>query len=105
MQSDITWNDLHDDTLVSIEVRWLEGTVKICIDSGVPGYSEVTIEGKGLRLFECPRLEPWGASESINGVKLPTRMPDADWSRLEIEMQSGDVIKVDADSFVLTAVP
>ena len=89
MSDEFTWDDLHDATLVAMEVGWPEGSVTI----------------HRLRGLECPRMEPCGPSESINTVVAPTPLPDGDSRRLEIEMQSGDVIKVDAVSFVLTAVP
>jgi hypothetical protein len=49
--------------------------------------------------FACDRQLPWGFSASINEVRGPVVRNNT--SVLEIEMQSGDLIHIEASSFRL----
>jgi hypothetical protein len=42
----------------------------------------------------------WGSSVSIHGVRGPSQVGDG-VSALEVEMQSGDVIRIEAGTFSL----
>ncbi len=58
----------------------------------------VEMDLSGVRRVECVRECPWGPSTSINQAHAP--VPTRDGAlRLEIEIQSGDVLVVDADRF------
>lgn len=54
----------------------------------------VAITAAGTTELVCPRRHPWGASVSINEVRGPE--PHDGGVRLEIEMQSGDVLALAA---------
>ena len=53
-----------------------------------------------MRRLGCDRQPPWGFSVSINEVRGPAAAGD-DASVLEIEMQSGDLIRIEAVAFSL----
>lgn len=80
--------NLHDAALVGIELDWNEGTATITVMAN-RGRHELVIEG--VRDVRIPRIMPWGHSRSI----LEVRVGEDDMgSSLEIEMQSGDVIRI-----------
>jgi len=53
------------------------------------------IVATAVRRLECDRQLPWGFSVSISEVRGPTPMQDGA-AVLEIEVQSGDLIRVAA---------
>lgn len=101
MPSELTWNQLHDATLVRIEFHWERGDVVVHVRTGQPSISNVHIVAQSGRHVDCPRLHPWGPSVSINEVRGPTPILDGKAHRLELEMQSGDVIAIEAAEFRL----
>jgi hypothetical protein len=87
--------NLHDATLLSVEVTWPAKTVRITFRQG--GGKRVLLSVLGLRSRFVPRDEPWGPSVSVGTVRETTGR--AGPRRIEIEMQSGDTIRVEADEF------
>jgi hypothetical protein len=85
---------VHDWTLLFIEADWRSGEAQLTVES--PAGCCV-IKALGLSELWIPRVQPWGASVSINTVDGPSLQPDGRM-RLGIEMQSGDQIKIVADS-------
>ena len=75
--------------MLSIRVR--RGTAR--------GVEMCLITGRATTMLTCPREQSWGESASINEVRGP--VGDGENKRLEIEMQSGDVIVAIASEFVL----
>jgi hypothetical protein len=102
--NELSWGQLHDATLVRLECRWEDGCTTVHLRTGVSSFPEAQIVANGARRIECPRLHPWGASVSINEVRGPVTLPDEQGSRLEIEMQTGDVIVLEAEAFRLMGV-
>src|SRR3954462_9101064 len=95
-----SWEHLHDTTLVRLEVTWASGEALLHLNSSP---EDVQIKATGLWRLEVPRHQPWSRSVSINGVKgFP--LPDGKHHRLEIEMQSGDTIVLEAENFQLTEI-
>jgi hypothetical protein len=88
---------MHDWTLVSIFFDWAAGQVILSLKDG--GSSLVTIRAEGTSSLAIPQLNEWGPSVSVNEVRGPSK-ESGDMQALEIEMQSGDVIKVVATSFI-----
>ena len=81
---------LHDAVLVGIDMRWAEGTATV----GVRTASETRrIVVEKLTRLECPREYPWGRSVCINEVRFGASEPHASF-RMELEMQSGDVLVI-----------
>lgn len=94
------WDDLHDAVLEEISVTWAEfAEVEIrflpnraYIESGDP----VLLTGESLQILRCPQKNPWGPSDFVN--RISSTQEDS-CTRIDIEMQSGDVIRVEAKSF------
>jgi hypothetical protein len=82
---------LHDATLESLTLHWVEGAVRIRLSTGINGTGVVTLEAFGVRRALCPRALPWGPSDSVNEVKLEQV---SDGRLLSIEMQSGDLLEI-----------
>jgi len=95
----LAWDALHDATLVSIECQWAEGTTTLRLR--VAGAPQARIVATGTVRIDCPRMLPWGHSVSINGVTGPLASAGSKLARLEVEMQSGDLIVIEAESFDL----
>jgi hypothetical protein len=80
--------DLHDATLLAIRVSWADGTCVAEIAHSKMGTC--TLMFSGLSHLILPRKHDWGCSVSINSFSRPGN------GQYEIEMQSGDVIKIEA---------
>jgi hypothetical protein len=87
----VQWNELHDATLLHLTANWQKGEVRVALRA--LGSRLVTIVAANMTLLNWPRLQPWGESASVNEVRVQTAN---DPRRLEIEMQSGDVIVIEA---------
>ena len=84
--------DLHDAMLRRLVVDWGAATLRIELATS---EGDRVIEASGLQRLVVGHSEAWGPSANINSV---SRSSD---HILEIEMQSGDVISVEAAEFVL----
>jgi len=62
---------------------------------------KVALVAENVIDLHVPRLQDWGPSVSVNKVTGP--LDGLAYKRLLIEMQSGDVIKISAGTFVLPA--
>lgn len=82
---------MHDWILVSAAFNWEEGEMALHFRDTSSRMREVRVEG--LREFFMQRVEPWGPSGSVNGVKGPNKTAQEQMD-FEIEMQSGDLIKL-----------
>jgi hypothetical protein len=96
----IDWDDLHDAVLEEISVTWEElarVTFKMLPNEAyIKPRQIILLEGEGLRSLVCPQKNPWGPSDLVNSI---SEEGGGDYKRLDIEMQSGDVIRVEAESF------
>jgi hypothetical protein len=61
---------LHDATLESFTLQWEEGVAHVRLSTGMNGTGVVTLEASGVLRALCPRVFPWGPSDSVNEVKL-----------------------------------
>jgi hypothetical protein len=100
MMTTESWVGLHDATLESIELRWSSGEAVLRIRTGDPTHPQRVVVASAVRRLACDRQMPWGFSVSINEVRGPAAAGD-DASVLEIEMQSGDLIRIEAAAFSL----
>lgn len=89
----------HDWTLIDVVFQWAQASVTVALDG--PSSRSVVL-AEGVSLLEVPRENPWGRSVSVNRFLIADR-PDREGQFLEIEMQSGDVIRVDAKKIVVQA--
>ncbi len=85
----ITLSDLHDATLESISFDWAAAVVFVRFK--VHGIGAAGFEAKDVFNVNCPRLLPWGPSNSVNSVELQAQ---SGCQCLTIEMQSGDVLEI-----------
>jgi hypothetical protein len=85
---------MHDWTLLSLEVDWGTGEVRLGV---VSPSGQACIRAFDLYELRVPRARAWGPSVSINAVEGPSPQEDG-WLRLAIEMQSGDLIEIVARS-------
>ena len=83
-------SDYHDATLEAIVVEWAEATAEVRLQ--LVGGSPAVLRFTALRSLHVPRLEPWGPSVSVNTVRAAA----APGGAVEVEMQSGDTIRVEA---------
>ena len=86
---------LHDWTLIGISVTWETGDVDIVVSWN---SKEHRIRARNMAAMSVPRKEEWGPSVSINQVSGPTSGGPGE-AKLEIQMQTGDVITIVAESF------
>lgn len=103
MPNTLSWTQLHDATLLRVECRWEDGRFCLHLRTGIAAYPEVQVVATGGRRLDCPRRHPWGPSVSVNEVRGPTQLASENLQRLEIEMQSGDVLVLDAEEFQIVA--
>jgi hypothetical protein len=81
---------LHDGVLLSADMRWSEAKVVLTVRTGAGDKRVVVHEATRL---ECPRDLPWGPSICINEIRI-NPVPASVTLRVEIEMQSGDVLVI-----------
>ena len=84
--------DLHDATLVGIVIGWAAGTAVINLWIST-GPALITCEG--LSQVNVARHQPWGQSASVDGIEA------AITGSLNAQMQSGDLIQIDATRITL----
>lgn len=89
---------LHDAVLSRVSLEWeqrvFSAEVAIFLDCSKPAVPAV-LSFDGVRAVRLPCGAPWGPSAFINRQwKLGPKT-------YAIEIQSGDVIEIDADGFVL----
>ncbi len=87
---------LHDATLERLSLDWASGRAEVLLRTAT---GNVILRASGVTNLVCPRLHPWGPSSSVNEAR-GLRAGEGD-SVLEIEMQSGDVIVIEATSFAI----
>ena len=93
-----SWTELHDATLESVELRWLSGEAVMRIRTGDAMHPRRVIVASAVRRLVCDRQMPWEPSASIHDVRGPATLGDGA-SVLEIEVQSGDVLRIEAVTF------
>ena len=84
---------MHDWALQSIHVDWASGIAYIELKDSASNVRAIEI--KDLRNMVIPKKNPWGKSFSVN--EATHNIDDVTKEHhLVIEMQSGDLIKVEA---------
>jgi hypothetical protein len=82
---------MHDWTLRTINFDWqLARVTFVFLDSA---SIEQIVVAEGVKELRIPHENQWGPSVSVNEVPDIQRLPGGE-ERLQIEMQSGDVIRV-----------
>lgn len=82
---------MHDAVLHTVQVDWAARSCVLTLDTSEADNNRLAFGG--ITELVIPRHEPWGPSASINSVASsgPTKFT--------IEMQSGDVLSIDAASW------
>ena len=82
---------LHDATLQNMNLDWEAGTISLTLQVGPAASDLGELRAEGVTDFVCPRLMPWGPSDSVNGINTEDVVGG---KLLTVEMQSGDLIKI-----------
>ena len=98
MNNSPVFSTLHDAVLNQMVLDW--GSDKLEIRLFTSLNSSATIIAFNVRAFSISHLGPWGRSSSINSVVIGVSIHE-NAERLTIEMQSGDLILIDAHKFEL----
>ncbi|MEM7604410.1 MAG: hypothetical protein AAF411_03565 [Myxococcota bacterium] len=93
-QAENPWSTLHDATLLKVIVDWKGGDATLVFAVG-SAADVVKVVANAFVALEVPRYEPWGPSVSVNRISGPLVTQD-DRHRIELEMQSGDVLALEA---------
>ena len=80
--------DFHDATLIAVSLTWDDGTCVLELQHGTLGKCVLTFST--VSHVTLPRMQSWGRSGSINSFSVPGK------GKYEIEMQSGDIIRIEA---------
>ncbi len=89
--------DLHDAVLTEVRVEWTDREAVLSFRHA-DGPRIATMYG--CSSIVLPREEPWGPSDSVYAVK--EARADSNGARLELQMQSGDVLVVEGLSLEWT---
>ena len=89
--------NMHDWTLVSVFVDWLNNTVNMTFKNVI---KEEQIIVNGFTELRIPKRGEWGASVSVNDVTGPTLLKNGNYF-LSLEIQSGDQIEIEAKDIVM----
>lgn len=95
--------DLHDAVIEEVRLDYGAGTALVVFRTAA---GRVRLAADGVLLVNAPRREPWGSggAASVNGVRGP-RPIDSNAMRIEMELQSGDVLEIEAAKIVIRPVP
>ena len=97
----LTLDDLHDAILETVSIAIDAKTIALAFTpiavDGAP--ARVTLIAHDWKSFSCPRQDPWGHALywRVNVAQGPFEI-DRGLIRLELEMQSGDLIEIHAVS-------
>jgi hypothetical protein len=78
---------LHDATIKGIRLEWATGRFEVDLQTS---ERLMRLVFGGVRSVVAPREQPWGPSASVNALR---RVGEG---RFELEIQSGDVIQIEA---------
>ncbi|WP_120542366.1 hypothetical protein [Corallococcus terminator] len=97
--ANIGWDRLHDATLLDLTMDWASGEAHVRVRLSEEAARGAEIVVTGSTLLRCPREQPWGPGVSINEARLLALQGER--KRLEIEVQSGDVIELEGGAIEL----
>lgn len=94
----IALEDLHDATLVNLEVEWASGELRCNFKVSTGDRTLVRLLAHGLTSLSCPWHLPWGRIVSVNhahAIRSATEIV------VVIELQSGDNIQATVSDVAL----
>jgi hypothetical protein len=92
---------LHDAIMQEIRVCWNQKQVTLMLDVFLnPKLKAEPCElvFYGVTNIEIPHYAPWGKSTCINAVRFEE-------NRFQIEMQTGDILSIEASSYEFQELP
>ena len=95
MQQEFQDWPLHDAVLVALSLDWAARSCRMIVSAWINanvGVRRCRLEWTGLTCAEVPMRQPWGPSVHVNALRR------RQLGAYEIEMQSGDVIKIEAEA-------
>jgi len=95
---------LHDATLRAVRLDWGAGRADLELTAALTtGHSSlVRVQATEVTLLRCPRQAPLGWSASVNELRIASA--NGVGMRLEVEVQSGDVIEIEAKAVTVEVV-
>ncbi|HEY4239025.1 MAG TPA: hypothetical protein VGM88_04385 [Kofleriaceae bacterium] len=101
MKQDPAWRTLlHDAAIGDCEVDWARGEIRISVRTASAPY---TIRATEFRRLVWDRTLPWGAANTIYGATDPQPI-DGGGCYVELELQSGDIVRIEAMAVTLESV-
>ena len=94
-------NKLHDATLLSAKLVWKTGLLRLVFLPCSSEPQQKVIIAEDTICFNVTRHFPWGKSVSVNKV---IHEQGEGIQKVKIEMQSGDVLKIEARSITTEVV-
>src|SRR3990167_3885629 len=91
---------MHDWTLISILIEWAKGVVIITFKNHQS--KEAVLMANEFADLHVPKQEEWGESVSINKMTGPILLENGNYY-IELEMQSGDKLYLEAKSIQIPA--
>jgi hypothetical protein len=91
----------HDWTLLEVVFHWAQASVAVTLDGP---SSQCVVLAEDVSLLEVPRENPWGRSVSVYSFFIADILEGGEKS-LQIEMQSGDIIRVNAKRITVQEKP
>lgn len=88
--------NLHDWTLQTISVDWIQSKVWVICKGSNSQIQQIQVENF-IEIY-IPKKETWGKSQSINQLTLSKK---DNHQLLQIEMQSGDTLIIEAKNIEL----
>lgn len=88
---------MHDWTLLSILYEWKSARVTISFRCETAEMASIV--ANGVTALRIPQTREWGPSVSVNKVTGPKSIAEGG-NKLEIQMQSGDVIEIVAAEYI-----
>lgn len=91
--------DLHDAVLVGIHFDWSARSCRLDFSGSPSRAAPFSIVIAGVSELSAPSRQPWGRSSSVLAARR------LDGGGLELEMQSGDTIRVVVDDALRAVSP
>ncbi|HSM95771.1 MAG TPA: hypothetical protein VLT91_06995 [Rhizomicrobium sp.] len=86
---------LHDATLLFVAFEWELAKVSFAFETR---EGRVDLFAEGVTDLHIPKKKEWGSRVGVNELRGPSKAEHGLY-RIEIEMQTGDVISIVARSF------
>ncbi|MEG0171097.1 MAG: hypothetical protein RSC45_08075 [Acinetobacter sp.] len=90
---------MHDWLLLSIDVDWIQSNLKVHLKN--TQSEDKILLAEEFTAFQLSRKNEWGKSVSINQIINFSTLKNGN-SFIQIEIQSGDLLEIEAKNIQLT---